>query len=101
MLSGSRWARYVHGKSCLSRASLFWASLQGLLIWQSHIGFPVCSAIQRSPVTCGICAKKVITGDTITADIIKLADLEPDELLYWSHDNRALSHLPYMIILDK
>lgn len=62
---------------------------------------PEKNAIRRSPVTCGICAKKVITGDTITADIIKLAELDPDELLYWSHDNRALSHLPYMIILDK
>ena len=67
----------------------------------SHWAPCICSAIQRSPITCGICAKKVITGDTITADIIKLADLEPDELLYWSHDNRAMSHLPYMIILDK
>ncbi|KAL3137504.1 hypothetical protein ABBQ38_004792 [Trebouxia sp. C0009 RCD-2024] len=57
---------------------------------------------QRSPLTCGACAKKnVVSGDSITADILKLADLEPDELLYWSHDNRALSHLPYMIILDK
>lgn len=60
-----------------------------------------CSALQRSPLTCGVCAKKIISGDSITADIIKLAELEPDELLYWSHDNRALSHLPYMIILDK
>ena len=48
-----------------------------------------------------MCAKKVITGDTITADILKLAELDLDELLYWSHDNTALSHLPYMICLDK
>ena len=61
----------------------------------------VCSRCTRAPVSCGMCAKNIITGDTITADILKLAELEPDELLYWSHDNTALSHLPYMICLDK
>lgn len=61
----------------------------------------LCSRCGRAPASCGMCAKKVITGETITADILKLAELEPDELLYWSHDNTALSHLPYMICLDK
>ena len=48
-----------------------------------------------------MCAKKIISGESITADILKLAELQPDELLYWSHDNAALSHLPYMVLLDK
>ncbi len=60
-----------------------------------------CSRFQRAPLTCGACAKNIISGESITADIEKLAELKPDELLYWSHDNRAMSHLPYMIILDR
>lgn len=61
----------------------------------------LCSRCARAPASCGMCAKKIISGESISADILKLAELEPDELLYWSHDNTALSHLPYMIILDK
>ena len=75
---------------------LFFLGLRILLL----ITLVSCSRLQRSPLTCGACAKKIISGDSITADIIKLAELKPEELLYWSHDNRALSHLPYMIILD-
>ena len=80
------------------------AELQDLLcnFCRSFCLFLVSSnRLQRPPLTCGACAKKIISGDSITADIIKLAELKPEELLYWSHDNRALSHLPYMIILDR
>lgn len=71
-------------------------------LWHScNAANSCCSRFQRAPLTCGACAKKIISGESITADIIKLAELKPDELLYWSHDNRALSHLPYMIILDR
>lgn len=33
--------------------------------------------------------------------VVEIADIEVDDLLYFSHSNVALSHLPYMVALDR
>ena len=33
--------------------------------------------------------------------VVEIAGIEKEDLLYFSHSNQALSHLPYMIALDR
>ena len=66
----------------------------------SSIGF-WCSRCARAPCTCGLCAGKVITSESITREIMQLTGLPEEDVLFWSHDNTALTHIPYMICLDR
>eukprot|EP00891_Asterochloris_glomerata_P004182 jgi/Astpho2/4182/Aster-x1205 len=59
------------------------------------------SRCARAPCTCGLCAGKVITSDSITSEIMQLTGLPEEDVLFWSHDNTALTHIPYMICLDR
>ena len=61
----------------------------------------LCSRCARAPCTCGLCAGKVITSGSITAEIMQLTGLPEEDVLFWSHDNTALTHIPYMICLDR
>lgn len=61
----------------------------------------LCSRCARAPCTCGLCAGKVITSDSITSEIMQLTGLPEEDVLFWSHDNTALTHIPYMICLDR
>lgn len=33
--------------------------------------------------------------------VVDIADIETEDLLYFSHSDVALSHLPYMVALDR
>eukprot|EP00884_Botryococcus_braunii_P020127 jgi/Botrbrau1/6799/Bobra.0153s0002.1 len=42
-----------------------------------------------------------VTTETVKADILKYAKIEEQDLLYFSHYNTALTHLPYLIALNR
>ncbi|KAK9829311.1 hypothetical protein WJX72_005111 [[Myrmecia] bisecta] len=44
---------------------------------------------------------EIVTPESIRGDVLQLADIDGPDLLHFSHDNTALAHLPYMIVLDR
>ena len=42
-----------------------------------------------------------MTEERVREAIVEIADIKNDDLLYFSHSDIALSHLPYMIALDR
>jgi hypothetical protein len=47
------------------------------------------------------CTGDPITAETVERDILKYAQIESQDLLYFSHYNEALTHLPYLIALNR
>ena len=60
----------------------------------------LCSKFIRSKRRCcGI--RPGITEEGVRDAVVDIAGIETDDLLYFSHSNVALSHLPYMVALDR
>ena len=45
--------------------------------------------------------RKQMTEERVRDAVVEIADISTDDLLYFSHSDIALSHLPYMIALDR
>jgi len=45
--------------------------------------------------------REPVTEERVRDAIVEIAGIETEDLLYFSHSNKALSHLPYMIALDR
>ena len=61
---------------------------------------------RKLPKTCQsekayLCFQPPISEDKVRQSIMEIADLESEDILYFSHSNEALSHLPYMVVLDR
>ena len=44
---------------------------------------------------------KIMTEKRVRDAVVEIADIKNEDLLYFSHSDIALSHLPYMIALDR
>ena len=59
------------------------------------------------PTTCAGCpapaveAPPPLTMDTVRQNCVTISGIKDQDLLYFSHSNVALSHLPYMVALDR
>ena len=42
-----------------------------------------------------------MTEERVRDAVVEIADVKTEDLLYFSHSDIALSHLPYMIALDR
>ena len=42
-----------------------------------------------------------LTLDTVRKNCVTISSIKDEDLLYFSHSNVALSHLPYMVALDR
>lgn len=42
-----------------------------------------------------------VTEESVRDSVLELAGIEEEDLLYFSHSNIALSHLPYMVAIDR
>ena len=42
-----------------------------------------------------------LTMDTVRQNCVTISGIKDQDLLYFSHSNVALSHLPYMVALDR
>jgi hypothetical protein len=45
--------------------------------------------------------RESVTEERVRDAVVEIAGIETEDLLYFSHSNKALSHLPYMIALDR
>lgn len=48
-----------------------------------------------------MCCHKPVTEESVRDAVVELAGIEEEDLLYFSHSNTALAHLPYMVALDR
>ena len=53
------------------------------------------------PGCIGCCRSPAVTATTIRENTIALSGIEDKDLLFFSHSNVALSHLPYMVALER
>ena len=59
-----------------------------------------CRRLRRYTNHCFVCTEAV-TEESVRDNILDLTGIDAEDLLYFSHSNIALSHLPYMVALDR
>lgn len=57
--------------------------------------------LHRTPTGCYGCRTMPVTIGTIRENTIALSGIQDEDLLFFSHSNEALSHLPYMVALER
>ena len=77
-----------HGFGSLSKAL-------ELILWAA-----VCRRLRRYTNHCFACTE-VVTEESVRDNILDLTGIDAEDLLFFSHSNIALSHLPYMVALDR